>query len=430
MDGDGAVDRLDVVGSGVDLALGDGTGGFSVPLPVPGDPPGDVINDATLADLDADGDLDLVTAGSGGGRFRLNDGTGRIGPLDIPGIPSGAASTGYVPFVGETAHAIDLDADDDLDITWTGYCDKPDRDVPYYGIAFNDGPATFTFGVQGGLALWVRRVDLAYADVDEDGRLDRIVGDPDSPSSRSPSAATPMRRVRPRPTSSCRYPPPRRSSVGSPPTSMATATSTSWSQLRAAAPPPSSTATERARFPTDTRCGAGGTSIERVDAADLDGDGRTDLIFGTPNAGTGGSRRSPPLDRLGPGALRARSPRLRGGCEARPPALTSIGPFTATVQEGDVPATIVVGTQWGDEGKGKFTDLFAKEMHLVVRYQGGHNAGHTLVVDGETFALQLIPSGVLYDHIVPVIGNGVMVDPQVLLDEIDMLERRGRSCSG
>jgi adenylosuccinate synthase len=93
-----------------------------------------------------------------------------------------------------------------------------------------------------------------------------------------------------------------------------------------------------------------------------------------------------------------------------------------------VPATIVVGTQWGDEGKGKFTDLFAKEMHLVVRYQGGHNAGHTLVVDGETFALQLIPSGVLYDHIVPVIGNGVVVDPQVLLDEIDMLEQRGRSC--
>src|SRR5215510_521447 len=67
-------------------------------------------------------------------------------------------------------------------------------------------------------------------------------------------------------------------------------------------------------------------------------------------------------------------------------------------------------------------------MHLVVRYQGGHNAGHTLVVDGETFALQLIPSGVLYDHIVPVIGNGVVVDPQVLLDEIAMLEGRGRSC--
>ncbi|HLM64314.1 MAG TPA: adenylosuccinate synthase [Acidimicrobiales bacterium] len=94
-----------------------------------------------------------------------------------------------------------------------------------------------------------------------------------------------------------------------------------------------------------------------------------------------------------------------------------------------MPATIVVGTQWGDEGKGKFTDLFAKEMHLVVRYQGGHNAGHTLVVDGESFALQLIPSGVLYDHITPVIGNGVVVDPAVLLDEMDELTRRGVDCS-
>ena len=94
-----------------------------------------------------------------------------------------------------------------------------------------------------------------------------------------------------------------------------------------------------------------------------------------------------------------------------------------------MPATIIVGTQWGDEGKGRFTDLFAKEMHLVVRYQGGHNAGHTLVVDGETFALQLIPSGVLYPHITPVIGNGVVVDPAVLLAEVDMLEGRGIDCS-
>ena len=90
-----------------------------------------------------------------------------------------------------------------------------------------------------------------------------------------------------------------------------------------------------------------------------------------------------------------------------------------------MPATVVVGTQWGDEGKGKFTDLVAKEMHLVVRYQGGHNAGHTIVVDGESFALQLVPSGILYDHITPVIGNGVVVDPRVLLAEIDMLEAKG-----
>ena len=68
-------------------------------------------------------------------------------------------------------------------------------------------------------------------------------------------------------------------------------------------------------------------------------------------------------------------------------------------------------------------------MELVVRYQGGHNAGHTLVVDGESFALQLIPSGVLYDHITPVIGNGVVVDPKVLLAEMDMLTSRGVDCS-
>jgi len=92
-----------------------------------------------------------------------------------------------------------------------------------------------------------------------------------------------------------------------------------------------------------------------------------------------------------------------------------------------VPATVVVGTQWGDEGKGKFTDLVAKEMAMVVRYQGGHNAGHTLVVDSESFALQLVPSGVLYDHIIPVIGNGVVVDPVVLIAEMDMLEAKGVS---
>ena len=90
-----------------------------------------------------------------------------------------------------------------------------------------------------------------------------------------------------------------------------------------------------------------------------------------------------------------------------------------------MPATVVVGTQWGDEGKGKLTDLIAKDMHVVVRYQGGHNAGHTVVVDGTSFALQLVPSGVLYPHITPVIGNGVVVDPGVLLDELDTLAATG-----
>ena len=69
-----------------------------------------------------------------------------------------------------------------------------------------------------------------------------------------------------------------------------------------------------------------------------------------------------------------------------------------------MPATVVVGTQWGDEGKGKLTDLLAKEMDVVVRYQGGHNAGHRIVVDGEAFALQLIPSGILYPTVTPVIA--------------------------
>jgi adenylosuccinate synthase len=94
-----------------------------------------------------------------------------------------------------------------------------------------------------------------------------------------------------------------------------------------------------------------------------------------------------------------------------------------------VPATVIVGTQWGDEGKGKVTDLLAKETAMVVRYQGGHNAGHTIVVDGERFALQLLPSGILYDHVVPVIGNGVVVDPAVLLAEIDALTAKGIDCT-
>ena len=88
-------------------------------------------------------------------------------------------------------------------------------------------------------------------------------------------------------------------------------------------------------------------------------------------------------------------------------------------------ATVIVGTQWGDEGKGKFTDLLSRDMSTVVRFQGGHNAGHTIVVEGESFALQLVPSGVLYEHITPVIGNGVVVDPGVLIAEMDMLEAKG-----
>ncbi len=93
-----------------------------------------------------------------------------------------------------------------------------------------------------------------------------------------------------------------------------------------------------------------------------------------------------------------------------------------------MPVTVVVGTQWGDEGKAKVIDLLAKEHAYVVRYQGGHNAGHTVVVGDERYALQLVPSGILYDAVTPVIANGVVVDLPTLFDEIDRLEARGISC--
>ena len=88
---------------------------------------------------------------------------------------------------------------------------------------------------------------------------------------------------------------------------------------------------------------------------------------------------------------------------------------------------VLVGAQWGDEGKGKITDLLADDMDYVVRFQGGNNAGHTIVHGGRTLKLHLIPSGIMYPHITPVIGNGVVIDPKVLLEEIDSLESDGIS---
>jgi adenylosuccinate synthase len=90
-----------------------------------------------------------------------------------------------------------------------------------------------------------------------------------------------------------------------------------------------------------------------------------------------------------------------------------------------MPATVVVGAQWGDEGKGKIANLLARDADVVVRYQGGNNAGHTIVIGEETFKLSLIPSGVIYPSVTPVIGNGCVVDPAVLLDEMDALAARG-----
>src|SRR5215210_6549641 len=95
-----------------------------------------------------------------------------------------------------------------------------------------------------------------------------------------------------------------------------------------------------------------------------------------------------------------------------------------------MPGVVIVGAQWGDEGKGKVVDLLAEQAHLVVRFQGGNNAGHTIIRDGETFKFHLIPSGILYPNLTCVIGNGVVIDPAVLIEELDGLRRRGIDSAG
>jgi adenylosuccinate synthase len=95
-----------------------------------------------------------------------------------------------------------------------------------------------------------------------------------------------------------------------------------------------------------------------------------------------------------------------------------------------MPGIVVVGAQWGDEGKGKVVDLLAEQADAVIRFQGGNNAGHTIVRDGEKFALHLIPSGILHAGKKCIIGNGVVIDPKVLTGEIDGLKARGVDMSG
>ncbi|HMI72241.1 MAG TPA: adenylosuccinate synthetase, partial [Solirubrobacteraceae bacterium] len=95
-----------------------------------------------------------------------------------------------------------------------------------------------------------------------------------------------------------------------------------------------------------------------------------------------------------------------------------------------MPGIVIVGAQWGDEGKGKIVDLLAERADMVVRFQGGNNAGHTIVRDGETWKFHLIPSGILYPGKTCVIGNGVVIDPAVLLGEIDAIRARGIDVSG
>src|SRR5947209_4603787 len=95
-----------------------------------------------------------------------------------------------------------------------------------------------------------------------------------------------------------------------------------------------------------------------------------------------------------------------------------------------MPCTVIVGAQWGDEGKGKIVDTLAERADVVARYQGGNNAGHTLVLGDETYKLRLVPSGVLWPGTLCVLGNGCVIDPEVLIEELDGLEERGISLSG
>ena len=91
---------------------------------------------------------------------------------------------------------------------------------------------------------------------------------------------------------------------------------------------------------------------------------------------------------------------------------------------------IILGSQWGDEGKGKIVDLFSENFDIVARYQGGHNAGHTVFIGDRKFVLKLIPSGILRPGRKAVIGNGLVVDPAALLSEIDALESAGVEVTG
>src|SRR3954467_7963425 len=106
---------------------------------------------------------------------------------------------------------------------------------------------------------------------------------------------------------------------------------------------------------------------------------------------------------------------------------TRVSPCTTVEAEGvpEVPVIVLGGAQGGDEGKGKATDLLGDRLDYVVKFNGGNNAGHTVVIDGEKYALHLLPSGILTPGVTPVIGNGVVVDLSVLFQEIDDLEARG-----
>jgi len=92
--------------------------------------------------------------------------------------------------------------------------------------------------------------------------------------------------------------------------------------------------------------------------------------------------------------------------------------------------TVLVGSQWGDEGKGKIVDILSEQYKIVARYQGGANAGHTVIIGDKKYILHLIPSGILREDVICVIGNGVVIDPTALLEEIELLEKNGIKVEG
>ena len=114
-------------------------------------------------------------------------------------------------------------------------------------------------------------------------------------------------------------------------------------------------------------------------------------------------------------------------CSASLPECRIMARYVKRDERAHMSASVLVGTQWGDEGKGKVTDLISGDFDVVCRYAGGANAGHTVIANGKKLALHQVPSGVMYEGTYPVIGNGCIVDPEILLSEVDMLAEQGIS---